>query len=126
MKSIVYQGLLSEHSWGEVDDLLFLSSIEAPLAEKLQDEIANKQVSLRYWVTEKEVTKEQATESVIQAISGLADCNFGSNYSEVTGYLWTDEDCKVGGHDLLLELHSYVGKWLILEIDIHEDTECQE
>lgn len=37
-------------------------------------------------------------------------------YSEITGCLWTDEELKVGGHDLLAELDSYNGKYLVMEV----------
>ncbi|MNJ80064.1 hypothetical protein D3C77_783070 [compost metagenome] len=50
---------------------------------------------------------------------GFCDVGYGARYSELTGYLWTDEYLKVGGHDIIEELRSYVGKWLILEIEVH-------
>jgi len=120
METKTYQGLLSLHDWGDAYDILFLSSLESPLGEVLQDDIAKKEVTVRYWITDKEATKEEAIKSLLATLSGVADCDFGSKYSEITGYLWTDEECNIGGHDLLGELHSYVGKWLILEIDIHQ------
>jgi hypothetical protein len=36
--------------------------------------------------------------------------------SEYTGYLWTDEDLMVGGHDLLAELKSHLGKFCHLYV----------
>jgi hypothetical protein len=119
METKTYTGLLSLHSWEEADDILYVSSLKDPLAEVLQDDIANKTVTARYWITDKEATKEQALVAFLKKLSGVADCDFGSAYSEITGYLWTDEECKIGGHDLIGELKSHVGKWLILEIDVH-------
>ena len=119
MKTLTYSGLLSKHSWGEADDILFLSSQSDPLAEQLQSDIACKQVTARYWITDKQATKEQAQEDFVRQLVGAADCDFGSRYSEMTGYLWTDEACKIGGHDLIAELRSHVGKWLILEVEVH-------
>lgn len=119
MKTLTYQGLLSLHSWGEADDILFVSTLRDPLGEHLQTDIRRKQVTARYWITDREVTKEQAQEGFIREVIGVVQCDFGSHYSEYTGYLWTDEECKVGGHDLMQELRSHVGKWLILEIDVH-------
>jgi len=119
MKTLTYRGLLSEHDVGDSDDLLFLSSRSSPLGELLQRDITGKPVSVRYWITDKEATKEEATTDFLRTVIGLAECKFGARYSEITGYLWTDEECNIGGHNLLAELHSYIGKWLILEIDIH-------
>lgn len=37
-------------------------------------------------------------------------------YSEITGYLWTNEDLIVGGHDLIAELRTYQGQFAVIEI----------
>ena len=115
-KTRTYTGLLSLHSWGEAYDMLFLSSLSDPLAEELEW-MGRKTVTVRYWITDKPATKEEAQEDFIGKIVGRAESKFGSHYSELTGYLWTDEDLKVGGHDLIAELRSNVGKWLILEVE---------
>lgn len=120
METKTYKGLLCLHSWGEADDILFLSSLAGPMAEVLEDEIAGKTVTVRYWITNKETTKEEAQEAFIGELLGRLDAECRSRYSEITGYLWTDEEINIGGHDLLAELQSYVGKWLILEVDIHD------
>lgn len=72
---------------------------------------------MRYWVSETEKTKEQLKENLFAAISGSVEADYGDAYSELTGYLWTDEKLKVGGHDLLDELQSYIGKFLYMEVD---------
>jgi len=120
MKTKIYKGLISIHSHGEADDVfLFLSSLKDPLAKILENDITRRQVTVRYFTTGKECSKEEAQEEFVKSIMGVADCKFISHYSEYTGYLWTDEEINIGGHDLLEELRSNVGKWLILEIDIY-------
>ena len=42
-------------------------------------------------------------------------------YSEITGYLWTDEVVKIGGHDLLKEFETHLGKYLYMEIEYYEE-----
>ena len=111
-----YTGLLSLHSWGEADDILFLSELTDPVAEELEW-MNGKNVTVRYWITDSKVTRDEAAEDFIRNLIGVAETRLGSRYSEMTGYLWTDEDLKVGGHDLLDELKSNVGKWLILEVE---------
>lgn len=118
-KVLTYQGLLSLHSYGEADEILFLSSEREPLAEVLDDTIGGKQVTARYWITDTPCTKEEADEDAAERVMGKAATRFGSRYSEMTGYLWTDEEVKIGGHDLIGELKDSAGKWLILEIEIH-------
>jgi len=120
METKTYIGKLELCDYGDAYDILFISSTEQPLADILEDDILGETVSVRYWICDAEMTKEQAQESFLKILMGMADVEFGARYSEVTGYLWTDEKIKIGGHDLLAELKSYVGKWLILEIDTHE------
>jgi hypothetical protein len=111
-----YTGLLSLHSWGEADDILFLSSVSEPFAEELQW-IVGKQATVRYWITDKPATRDEAHEDFVRHVLGAVEGEFGSRYSEHTGYLWTDEKLTVGGHDLIGELKAAVGKWLILEVE---------
>ncbi len=120
MKTKTYSGLIALHSYGEAGDILFISSEKEPLAEELYYDISKRKVTVRYWITDREATKDEAQESFIKQLSGIGETVFGSHYSEITGYLWTDEEIKIGGHDLLEELKSFVGKWLTLEIDIYE------
>ena len=111
-----YTGLLSIDSYGEADDILFLSTLSGPFAEEM-DWMQNKNVTVRYWITDKEASKEEAQEAFIGSLMGEADVDFGSRYSELTGYLWTDEELNIGDHDLIERLKSSVGMWLILEVE---------
>lgn len=103
---------------GDSDDVLFLEGHDDPLAEELEV-LSGKQVTVRYWITSEQVERDQAAEEFMKQVLGAADVRFEPRYSEITGYLWTDEDLNIGGHDLMNELKSHVGNWLILEADIH-------
>jgi hypothetical protein len=118
-KTLTYTGLLSRHSHGEADDILFLSTEEEPLAEVLDGRIRRTQVTVRYWITNFPCSREEATEDHARQLMGIAATKFGAVYSEITGYLWTDQECNIGGHDLIGELEDCAGKWLILEIEVH-------
>ncbi len=127
METKIYQGYLREQTWGEALDILYLvddnrdpykTSEEDPLAEILEADIANKYVSARYYITNKQCTVTEAEESFIKWLVGEVETDVGAHYSEITGYLWTDEEINIGGHDLINELHGYLGKYLILIIDI--------
>lgn len=124
-RTLLIQGYLNEGCWGEADDILLLETGEPrdekqPVAEILDDTISRKQVTARYWITEQKCTKEDADEFFMRCAMGLADTKFNVWYSEITGYLWTDEEAKIGGHDLIEEFKSHIGKYLILEIDVHD------
>lgn len=115
-----YRGQLSYQGHGEADEILFLSSVEDPFCEELLW-MVGKNVTVRYWTTDTEVNKDEAIETTIAQAMGIGYGNFGACYSEATGYLYTNEHLEVGGHDLLGELQSHVGRWLILEVDYSED-----
>lgn len=40
-------------------------------------------------------------------------------YSDYTGYLWTEEEFKCGGHDLLKILEGNMGKYIHIEIELY-------
>lgn len=116
MEKRAYAGWLEVHDQDEAMDILFLSGSEEPLSETLEW-MAGKQVCVRYWITDKQATADEAQEEFMSRLIGVADVKFWSHYSDVTGYLWTDEDLNVGGHDLQREFRSHLGKWLILEVE---------
>jgi hypothetical protein len=43
-------------------------------------------------------------EALVKTSMGEVDASFYHSYSDLTGYLWTNEEIKVGGHDLLGEI----------------------
>ncbi len=118
MKTLVYCGLLHEQSYRESESI-FVGEYDEPLSEMLE-EITGKQVSVRYWITDEPLSKKALLEEHIKQISGCLEAKYFINYSDLTGYLWTDEDLNIGGHDLLNELSDYLGKYIYLEIDVVE------
>ena len=123
---MIFNGYLKLGSNGEEDDILFFKGHDYPLAEELCDKIANKFVSIRYYVSNVEITLEQAEEYFIRQLYGEVDAEYEMIYSETTGYLWTNEELKVGGHDLLEEFKSFIGKYLILIAEIDEEKEKEK
>lgn len=97
-KTMTFSGLLSLHSYGDSDSVLYISTLSDPLAIELQV-ITNKMVIARYWVTERERTKDEATADFVQKLCGNAYVEFLAHYSEITGYLWTDQKLRIGGHE---------------------------
>lgn len=122
MKTNTYTGYICLHDDGEASDILFLSDVSEPLAEAISDEITNREVSVRYWVSDVEKSKQELKEDTIKHLVGALEAEYYHRYSDYTGYLWTEEHLNIGGHNLLSEIRSYKGKYLHLEIDIHENT----
>lgn len=92
-----------------------------PIADELKY-ISGNFVTVRYYVSDKEATKDELIEDfLVNTLYGNMESEYGARYSEYTGYLWTDDDLKVGGHDLLSELEGATGKYLYMIIEL--DTE---
>lgn len=117
MKTI--DGKIHVGDWFENSDAVLIDD-RGPIAKEL-DWLCGKKVSIRYWITNERITKPAAQEIFLKKLFGEADICYESHYSEYTGYLWTDEDLNIGGHDLLNELRSSDGKYLILEVEAHDE-----
>lgn len=115
MKTEIIKGEIY-YDWNG-DDCSCLYIGETPLADNFSYWFEGKEVIIRYWVSDKEMTKDELKENTLLQISGSVDADYGSAYSEYTGYLWTNANCKVGGHDLLKELDNHEGKYLYMEVD---------
>lgn len=117
-RTLVLIGKLYYSSNGEEDDLLKMEGADYFLAERLE-EISGHTVTVRYWASDQPMTDEQRTEETIRAYTGALRSEYSVAYSEITGYLWTNEYLEVGGHDLLEELAMYIDKYLYIEVTIH-------
>jgi hypothetical protein len=80
-------------------------------------------VFVRYFITSGPATPESASEALIHKTFGfdVLEAEYVLEaYSEVTIEAW-EENLKIGGHDLISELSSYEGKYLILVIEEFND-----
>jgi hypothetical protein len=119
-KTLIYNGFINMQDSGEAMDIVFLGNSQTPLAEILQDEISGHQVSARYYISDTEKDLNQVQVDFIKQLSGEVEAEYLDHYSEITGYLWTDENLQIGGHDLMAEIKSNAGKYLNLIIDIND------
>jgi hypothetical protein len=124
----VYNGLLVATNNGEEDDLLGLMIKDGSdwhteiLADMIKDDIYNgNYLSVLYFISDKKLSKDELIEQHLKILYGIGDIEYRVRYSETTGYLWTDEEINVGGHDLLEELKSYFGEWLYMEIEYSKE-----
>lgn len=117
MKTKVYKGKIRIGTYYPNDEALFVGEDSEPFIELWKYDFANRQqVSVRYWISESNKTLEQLQENQLLSISGASEADYGDRYSDITGYLWTDQDLKIGGHDLFNELIGHVGKYLYMEV----------
>jgi hypothetical protein len=83
---------------------------EIPVAEALED-FDGKNVYACYAFDDQPITTSRIIDIAIQSAEGLVDAEFGGHYSEVTGFLWLDEDGMIGGHDIVEIFRQNVGKF---------------
>jgi hypothetical protein len=62
-------------------------------------------------------TLDEVAADELSLLEGAAHTKYGAQYSEITGYLWTDNEATVGGHDLTRILESNRGKYLWMEVE---------
>jgi hypothetical protein len=117
MNQKIYKGRIIDKEYEDNYSALFIGEDEYPFAKIWEDDLYKKQVTVRYWISEVEKTKDELKENTLAAISGAVWADYTDRYSDYTGYLWTDVELKVGGHNLLSELSSNVGKFLYMEVD---------
>ena len=118
MITVTYKGYIQELQDADGDVLGIGKTI---LGKDLYEELDldRHTVSVRYWISDSKQSKDEMISGVLKSLYGVADLDYNHVYSETTGYLFTTEEFKVGGHDLIEELYSFIGKYAILEIDIH-------
>lgn len=75
-------------------------------------------LSVHYWIANQPINPETVIQDwLTQLYTGTGAAEYQIHSSERTGYLWTDEELNVGGHDLLAELHTHIGKYIYMEIE---------
>lgn len=128
MEHKVYKGLIEIGDYGESDKVLFVGreTNTDPLCDILMDdrEEFGEYLTVRYYICSEEIDEKDLLPTFLkQLLGGPADnIEYVVHYSEDTGYLWTDENLIVGGHDLLEELRGYAGYWLHMEIDFSKES----
>jgi len=117
MNQKFFKGKIWTGECGENYRTLFIGYNSKPFPEIWDEDFSRKKVTVRYFISDTEKSIEELKENQLLSISGAVNADYSSKYSEYTGYLWTDEELKVGGHDLLNELYSNEGKYLYMEVD---------
>lgn len=115
-----FKGLItSKYSGGEGDGIYIIPTSGGFDKAFAYDFPSREQVSVRYAISTTGIWPETLGEVAADELSlleGKSESVYGAQYSEITGYLWTDEEAKVGGHDLIAMLENNIGKYLWMEV----------
>lgn len=63
---------------------------------------------------------EHIDETKMVSMMGEVESHYYHRYSDFTGYLWTEEKFICGGHDIPKILHSHMGEYIHMEIELYE------
>lgn len=101
---------------GEWDILMIGNVSVVQTAENIDRCTAN----LRYYISNTPITKENAVANFLQSFySGVSDVNgtyvWGSSW---TGIYAQNDDFEIGGHDIVKELTTHIGKYCYLIIEV--------
>jgi len=116
MREITYTGRLRINE-GEPEGI-FLG--DEALAQTIIDEMAESgnYLWVRYYIADHFLDRETAEVEWLNSVEGVGDLTWEVHYGDSTGYLWTDEEINVGGHDLIQELTRFaqLGRYILLII----------
>jgi hypothetical protein len=98
--------------------LWFCDGDEA-IAETIESDVDQygRFLSVRYYIADEKMPPEELTENFVKKCLGFANVEFNVLYTAITGFCYCNEELFVGGHDLLEELKTHVGKYTWLEIE---------
>lgn len=96
--------------------------MQFPLCKGFEEDIgfSSKYANIQMLIGDTPIDIEHIEETKIVSMMGEVEHEYYHTYSDYTGYLWTNEDFIVGGHDLLKILRSNEGKYIHLEIELFE------
>ncbi len=77
--------------------------------------------SVAFVISEQPIQADTVDEATIEILYGDVDHKYFINISSFTGYLWTDEEFVVGGHDLRAILKQNMGKYIHMEIELYRE-----
>lgn len=104
-------------------EVLVVESDGFPLSKEMEERInwRDNYVSIRMVTGSTPIDPTKVEETIIECFYGDAEGHYYHRYSDYTGYLWTEEKFKVGGHDIPKILHSHMGEYIHMEIELYSE-----
>lgn len=111
--NIFYSGKIQRQNYSE--DEAWAIGDEDFLAEILEG-YHGEQVFACYAFSPEPITPDRLRDLAILSAEGVVDARLSGYYSEITGWLWLDEDGTIGGHDLVDIFSQHEGEYGALVI----------
>ena len=93
-----------------------------PLTKKMEDKLGWGKycASVRMVTGSTPIDPTKVEETIIECFEGDAKGEYYHRYSDYTGYLWTEENFIVGGHDIPNILRSHMDEYIHMEIELYK------
>ena len=93
-----------------------------PFTKEMEDRCGwrNRYASIQMLTGDTPIDMDHIDETKIVSMEGMVDSHYYHQYSDYTGYLWTCEGFKCGGHDIPKILQSHIGKYVHMEIELYQ------
>ena len=97
---------------------------EFPFTKEMEDKCgwSGKYASIQMLTGDTPIDVEHIDETKIVSMEGEVHSKYYHRYSDYTGYLWTEEGFKCGGHDIPEILQSFMGKYIHMEIELYDKS----
>ncbi len=93
-----------------------------PFCKAMEDKCGwrGKYASIQILTGDTPIDINHIDETKIVSMIGEVTSKYYHCYSDLTGYLWTTEEFKCGGHDIPKILSSHMGEYIHMEIELYE------
>lgn len=93
-----------------------------PFTKEMEEKCGwgKKYASIQMLTGDTPIDIEHIDETKVVSMEGDVRSYYYHRYSDYTGYLWTEEGFKCGGHDIPKILNGYIGKYIHMEIELYE------
>lgn len=97
---------------------------EFPLTKEMEHRIGwgSCYASIQMLTGNTPIDLDHIDETKVVSMMGLTKSHYYHRYSDLTGYLWTEEGFKCGGHDIYRILASHDGEYIHMEIELYDEV----
>lgn len=94
-----------------------------PFCKAMEDKCGwrGKYASIQMLTGDTPIDVDHIDETKIVSMMGEVTSDYYHCYSDLTGYLWTTEKFKCGGHDIPAILSSHMGEYVHMEIELYHE-----
>lgn len=103
-------------------ETLLYEGLGFPFSKEMEDRIdwCGSYASVRFVTCDAPIDPTKIEENLIKSYYGNVEQQYYHRYSDYTGYLWTEEEFVIGGHDLIKILTNNIGKYIHMEIELYK------